>query len=85
MTSLVERKGADRVDSDPRARAKTILPLPWSVVETMDILADAELMKAVEGVMTTYEQGGLYHGSQVMHRIQHMHDPHMSAYVRQGR
>lgn len=37
------------VESDQHARAKTILPLTWSVVETMDILADVELMKAIEG------------------------------------
>lgn len=57
MTSLVETKGVDRVEVDPPAKAKTVLPLPWSIVETMDILADADLMKDLDESLEDIKAG----------------------------
>lgn len=57
MTPLVETKGVDRVELDPPTKAKTVLPLPWSIVETMDILADAGLMKDLDESLEDMKAG----------------------------
>lgn len=39
------------------AGAKSVLPLPWSVVETMDILADAGLRRDLEESLADMRAG----------------------------
>lgn len=57
MASLAKTKGAGRAEHEPPAKVGAALPLPWSVVETMDILEDADLMKDLEESLADMRAG----------------------------